>query len=125
MRIPSSRALGRASTTLAIVLASCGRSPPAPVTSTPSPQGPSPSDLPAEAADLMYLASTEDSTVYLEVPPEILADVRAQLVRWGREDVARQLARLYDLRTGFVRDTAHARQAETRLRSGQLREGRR
>ena len=73
----------------------------------------------------MYLASTEDSTVYLEVPPEILADVRAQLVRWGREDVARQLARLYDLRTGFVRDTAHARQAETRLRSGQLREGRR
>jgi predicted small lipoprotein YifL len=108
--------------TLAVALASCGRAGPEPTVPpqepeappTPVEQGPAPADAP----DLMYLASTKDGTVYLEVPPEILADVRTELVRRGRDDAARQLGKLYDLKTGFVRDTAHAKAAEARLRRG-------
>lgn len=99
-------------------LASCGRPAPEPGVSQPAPEPPGAPLLPAEAADLMYLTSTEDGSVYLEVPPEIIADVRTQLVRWGREDAAHQLGRLYDLQTGLVRDTAHAKRAEARLRRG-------
>ena len=107
---------------LAVPLASCGRSGPEPTVPQREPEAPpAPVEqrpLPADAPDLLYLASTEDGTVYLEVPPEILADVRTELVKRGRDDAARQLGKLYDLKTGFVRDTAHAKAAEARLRQG-------
>jgi len=107
---------------LAVALTSCGRARPEPKVPQPEPEAPAApvqhEPAPADAADLMYLASTGDATVYLEVPPEILADVRTELVRQGREDAARQLGKLYDLKTGFVRDTAHAKRAEARLRRG-------
>jgi hypothetical protein len=107
---------------LAVLLTSCGRAGPEPTVPPPEPATPpapvEQAPAPADAPDLMYLASTNDGTVYLEVPPEILADVRTELVRRGRDDAARQLGKLYDLKTGFVRDTAHAKAAEARLRRG-------
>jgi hypothetical protein len=63
----------------------------------------------------MYLTG-EDGSVILEVPPQILADVRTELVRRGREDLAHQLNKLYDLHTGSVRDLAQAKRAEAWLR---------
>lgn len=91
--------------------------PPAPLPAPPPARPPAPPlEDPPGAAELMYLASPETGTVYLEVLPEILADVRAELVRRRREDAALQLGKLYDLKTGQVRDTAHAKAAEVRLR---------
>ena len=86
------------------------KEPPPPVTQQPP-------ELPPDDSELMYLTS-EDGTVFLEVPREILADVCTELVRRGREDAARQLRKLYDLQTGSVRDLAHAKRAEAWLRRG-------
>ena len=110
MRVPSF-----ALALVAAVLVSCTSVQPEGAPTVPPPITQQP---PPDAAELMYLVNTEDGSVFLEVPPEILADVRTELVRHGREDVARQLEKLYDLQTGFVRDPAHAKKAEERLRGG-------
>jgi hypothetical protein len=86
------------------------KEPPPPVTQQPP-------ERPPDNNELMYLTA-EDGTMFLEVPREILADVCTELVRRGREDVALQLRKLYDLRTGSVRDLAHAKRAEAWLRRG-------
>lgn len=44
-----------------------------------------------------------------ELPPEVLADVRAQLLAAGAKDAVAQIDRRYDLATGRARDAAHAR----------------
>jgi hypothetical protein len=86
------------------------KEPPPPVTEQPP-------ERPPDESELMYLTG-EDGTVFLEVPHEILADVCKELVRRGREDVARQLRKLYDPQTGSVRDLTHAKRAEAWLRRG-------
>jgi hypothetical protein len=106
---------------LTLALASCGRAGPEPSVPQLEPEAPTEpveqGPAPADAADLMYLAGP-DGTVYLEVLPEILADVRTGLVKRGRDDAAHQLGKLYDLKSGVVRDTAHAKRAGARLRQG-------
>lgn len=105
---------------VAAVLVSCTHAQPEGAPTEPPPITQQlPERPPPDVAELMYLTSTEDGSVFLEVPPEILADVRTELVRRGREDMARQLEKLYDLQTGFVRDPAHAKRAEARLRRGE------
>jgi hypothetical protein len=86
------------------------KEPPPPVTQQPP-------ERPPDGSELMYLTS-KDGTVFLEVPREILADVCTELVRRGREDLARQLRKLYDLQTGSVRDLAHAKRVEAWLQRG-------
>lgn len=66
-------------------------------------------------ADARYLVDPESGAVAMDVPPAILADVRAQLVAAGRTDAADGLARLYDPATGHVRDEAKAKATNATL----------
>lgn len=58
-----------------------------------------------------YLRNPEDGSVLMEVPKEVLVDLRAQLRAAGREDLANEITALYDPATGRVRDAARARAA--------------
>jgi hypothetical protein len=68
--------------------------------------------------ELRYLVS--DESIVTELPPEVLASVRAQLLAGGHEREANALARLYDLDTGRVIDPDHARHVQAQLRAGTL-----
>jgi hypothetical protein len=73
------------------------------------------------AEEPRYLVS--DDAIVTELPPEVLASVRAQLLAGGHEREANALARLYDLDTGRVLDPDHARQVQAQLRAGTLPAG--
>jgi hypothetical protein len=75
-----------------------------------------PSAAPPDAAELRYLVDPATGAVAMEVPPEVLASARVQLVARGHEAAARQLDVLYDRETGRVRDPQRARAAEARIR---------
>jgi hypothetical protein len=85
-------------------------------TAGPRPSWLDPSAGPPDAAELRYLVDRDTGRVFMEVPPAVLANVRVQLVMTGNEEVARQIGRLYDVQTGRVRDPAHAKAAEARIR---------
>jgi hypothetical protein len=85
-------------------------------TAGPRPSWLDPSAAPPDAAELRYLVDRDTGRVFMEVPPAVLANVRVQLVMTGNEEVARQIGRLYDVQTGRVRDPAHAKAAEARIR---------
>ena len=82
----------------------------------PTPSWLDPKAAPPDAAELRYLVEHETGRVVMEVPPQVLAAMRLQLVTTGHEDIARQLGVLYDLQTGRVRDPQRAKAAESRIR---------
>lgn len=75
----------------------------------PTPGGfvPDPSLRTQRAGDEGVLVGT-DGRGLAELPPEVLADVRAQLLAAGAKDAVAQIDRRYDLGTGRARDVAHA-----------------
>jgi hypothetical protein len=77
-----------------------------------------PASAPPNAAELRYLVSTDDGTVYTELPTEMLTEIERQLVAGGHQDELSQLRALYDFQTGRVRSLEHARAAEIALRGG-------
>ena len=96
-------------------------------------QGDAPPDAPAANAsvpvaspagpvgpvDLKTAFLRDDSgAVIMDVPPEILVDLRAQLRAAGREDVATALVQLYDPATGHVRDAALAARVQAAPQGG-------
>jgi hypothetical protein len=85
-------------------------------TAGPRPSWLDPAAAPPDAAELRYLVDRDTGRVFMEVPPPVLAKVRLQLYTSGREDLAQQIGRLYDLKTGRVRDAGHAKAAEARIR---------
>ncbi len=96
-------------------------------------QGDAPPDAPAANAsvpvaspagpvgpvDLKTAFLRDDSgAVIMDVPPEILVDLRAQLRAAGRDDVATALVQLYDPATGHVRDAALAARVQAAPQGG-------
>jgi hypothetical protein len=75
-----------------------------------------PATTPPDAPELRYLVDRDTGRVFMEVPPPVLAKVRLQLYTSGREEVAHQIDKLYDLKTGRVRNPEHAEAAELRIR---------
>jgi hypothetical protein len=63
--------------------------------------------------EAQYLVS--DGVIVTELPPEVLASVRAQLLSGGHEREADALAGLYDLGTGRVVDPGRARRVQAEL----------
>ena len=72
---------------------------------------------PANAAELRYLVDPETNAVHRTLPPEVLADVKAQLQASGRTRELGELEQLYDFETGKVKSEARADAAEVALRS--------
>jgi hypothetical protein len=75
-----------------------------------------PATTPPDAPELRYLVDRDTGRVFMEVPSPVLAKVRLQLYTTGREEVAHQIDKLYDLQTGRVRNPEHAKAAELRIR---------
>jgi hypothetical protein len=75
-----------------------------------------PATAPPDAAELRYLVDRDTGRVFMEVPPPVLARLRLRLYTTGREEVADQIGKLYDLQTGRVRNPDHAKAAELRIR---------
>jgi len=69
------------------------------------------------APEARYVVDGETGAVQMDIPPEVLADVQAQMIRAGHQEAAEQLGRLYDPKSGHVADEAKARSAEAALRA--------
>lgn len=117
---------------LAALLAACSNTPgepePVPAPSAPSAASAPSASAPDEAnkspyanvevpADARYLFDPESGAVLIDVPPPILADITAQLTASGQGAHIADLARLYDLESGHVRDEGKARAAESTMRA--------
>ncbi len=72
------------------------------------------------APEVRYLIDPESGEIVMDVPPAILADVREQLAAAGHGDEAENLARLYDLEKGRVRDESRAKAAASVVRAARL-----
>lgn len=95
---------------------------PAPSESAAEPGGivrdDSPADVPAESRGVLV---GSDGRGLEAIPPEVLADVRAQLVAAGAREQVADLERQYDFATGRAKDPARARALRVAVPAGGAR----